>query len=558
METDTTVGTGNSSNSSNSSSSSRRRGRGGGGIGGAGSRNNNVQDFGALRKPLGIALCVAIILQICFSYFESYYQQLKSTADAERSKNGMLPADESFERYCTDIDMIRYIQKNQLKTARLEIFGSDHKIFDGEQHLFYDHDFGSVEVRALQGDTPVAALVYYTIWKAGNDNIRAHLDAFGSKCNHSKVQSDCSPVHIKSLVTKEHRLCIDHCYVDKSHQGYVNHQAQLDAHEQHKSKNPHYMTTRFPFTFVRDPLQRFVSGYTETEYRLEKNVNNVMFVPLYQKVGTAERFREFIQMILRADASKRHLHSKYHELPHIAPQIGVFLKAQQVEGIQLHQYKLEDFENEYKRLAEESGFLGLMDVYSREQLMPHETSKDPRGTTKAAYAFLNLSLVSTPVNTVANLSATGVDTDAKKAAATATVVMIDDDIVAGDVNVSALNISVVEQDMLKLRRSQTAAKQSSATYLRALCRIYLADYMCTGYDLPAMCSDLAAEYRLAAEEYKEQNKHFLLMHSKEKTWKTHVYYYLLFIYAEIDCFFESNPQCVTDIMYGKDSGIDVD
>jgi hypothetical protein len=48
------------------------------------------------------------------------------------------------------------------------------------------------------------------------------------------------------------------------------------------------------------------------------------------------------------------------------------------------------------------------------------------------------------------------------------------------------------------------------------------------------------------------------MHSKEKTWKTHVYYYLLFIYAEIDCFFESNPQCVTDIMYGKDSGIDVD
>jgi hypothetical protein len=507
-----------------------------------------MEDFRTLRKPLGIALCFAIVLQFIFSVLERYIHNVQLQHELLQAQQARLNENMFQELYCTDIDMVRYVQKKELSLARVDVFGgtvetdtAQRVVYDGEQHLFYDHSYGYVEIRALQGARPVATLTYYRIWKSGNDNIRAHLNEFGKLCNSSKVRAECSPAHVQSHVGD--RLCIDHCYVDTAHLDYVDVSLASKTHEKHKKMVTNYGATRFPFTFVREPISRFVSGYTEVEHRLMKSADKDMYhLPLYQQIGTPERFKEFIQMILKADGSKRYLHDKNVEIPHIAPQIGTFLLAQTLEGKRINRYKLEHFAAEYERLANESGFWGLMDVYSAKDRAQHPSSQDVFKTTHAAYSFLNLSLHPEKVPEVKHV----LDDAVKDAVPVPTRPAIPGDVSPEYIIAMGLN------------RNPANRVQTSSSYLRALCRIYLVDYMCAGYDLPSICSDLAEEYRSLADDYIELNRPSLLARERHKSWMSRVYYWLRFLYAEIDCFFETNPQCVTDIMYGKDSGVDTD
>jgi len=61
---------------------------------------------------------------------------------------------------------------------------------------------------------------------------------------------------------------------------------------------PEYTTSiagknRFLFTFVRDPLHRFISGYNEIECRIKGRES-----PLISKLGTRSRLKEFIKYIV--------------------------------------------------------------------------------------------------------------------------------------------------------------------------------------------------------------------------------------------------------------------
>lgn len=44
-------------------------------------------------------------------------------------------------------------------------------------------------------------------------------------------------------------------------------------------------------------------------------------------------------------------------------------------------------------------------------------------------------------------------------------------------------------------------QRKSRTYLKALCRIYLSDYLCLNYSLPMDCQDLASEAQQSLEDY---------------------------------------------------------
>lgn len=44
-------------------------------------------------------------------------------------------------------------------------------------------------------------------------------------------------------------------------------------------------------------------------------------------------------------------------------------------------------------------------------------------------------------------------------------------------------------------------QQLSKTYLKALCRVYLIDYMCLNYSLPADCQDLQVELMEVVDDY---------------------------------------------------------
>lgn len=430
---------------------------------------------------LASLLAAAVVSQIIFTIYKQRFGHGPGLND-------------QIDAVCTDIDVVRFVQKQQLRHARHEVFGSDQRIYESESRLFYDHSYGRTSVIAMdEQNHAVATLTYYRIWKNGNDNIRAHLDLFGKKCNASSTTSTALSRNRCSSMFDSSLKCVQSCRVTYE---YSQDAGRVDSSS--SSSRSSSAGTKYSFTFVRDPISRFISGYTEIEIR--KGTPAV----ITGRVGTAERFKDFINLLLRSDGSKR-VHEQYADMPHIAPQIGTMLSAHRIEKdgkSKLHLFKLEKFEEEWDRLTAESKFDGLATVYSAKQLVTHVSSEDPLNTTRSARSFLNLAL--RPVDGL--MSA---------------------------------------RDMQQLR---VAAK-----YMRAICRIYLLDFVCMGYDLPEPCADLTVELAdiLKSRLHPEHTSHR----------RTHVWgivpISVLRFYAEIVCTF-SLPQCVTDIVYGKNSGVDVD
>jgi hypothetical protein len=83
--------------------------------------------------------------------------------------------------------------------------------------------------------------------------------------------------------------------------------------------------------------------------------------------------------------------------------------------------------------------------------------------------------------------------------------------------------------------------------LKTFCRIYLSDYICGGYELPAVCANLTDDALHDIREYYSINQvqHLLPL-------------FIIKACATAICFFSPNPQCFSDIVFGKDSGVDID
>ena len=77
---------------------------------------------------------------------------------------------------------------------------------------------------------------------------------------------------------------------------------------------------RFSFSFSREPIARFISGYNEIEYRVQVKSNRSYPFPMTAPLGTPRRFMQFIEALLRSDG--RFLEQQNIELAHVAPQIG--------------------------------------------------------------------------------------------------------------------------------------------------------------------------------------------------------------------------------------------
>ena len=58
------------------------------------------------------------------------------------------------------------------------------------------------------------------------------------------------------------------------------------------------MKGRFSFLFSRNPVSRFISGYTETEFLISK-------YPFKNKLGSIARFKEFIRLLLSYQGSAK-------------------------------------------------------------------------------------------------------------------------------------------------------------------------------------------------------------------------------------------------------------
>ena len=125
---------------------------------------------------------------------------------------------------------------------------------------FYQHSYGTVNV-ATASTTNIlgqsigmystgngfSTVVYYRIWKNANDYIRGLMYQYAQK---KRVMDNETP----------------HCVNLKDCAGTSGPSETMPG-DRIKSLFFPAALRRYPFTFVRDPLTRFVSGYTEIEYR---------------------------------------------------------------------------------------------------------------------------------------------------------------------------------------------------------------------------------------------------------------------------------------------------
>ena len=89
-------------------------------------------------------------------------------------------------------------------------------------------------------------------------------------------------------------------------------------------------------------------------------------------------------------------------------------------------------------------------------------------------------------------------------------------------------------------------------YTRALCRIYISDFICANYELPAVCSDILDDVDAFTTEYEVKQK--------DKVWEhrsianTIFPEWFLHAIAEIPCMFlsDSPPMCIAKFVYGND------
>ena len=365
------------------------------------------------------------------------------------------------------------------------------------QSNFYRHHFGSYSVEIIEPKKDMSTtIIYYGIARNGIENIREHLANF-SRLFTSNPSGYCPPTE----------TCVRTISLSRS-----------DIEKKIKLNNPNigkYLThhsNRFVFTFIRDPIARFISGYTEIEYSLkEEGIKPVYNIPLYGDLGSIERFTDFVKGLVASNGAKSYLQDLKIGVTHIAPQIGSLLIAEEIEGRHSHYinlYHLESFGSEWKQLAKDSKLPKLADVMTDTDFIPHHThAEDKYNTSKAAWTFLNQVLNTT--NTYSNLSQ-----------------------------------KLLNETMKKKYNKETATK-----YVRVLCRIYLMDYVCLGNYMPPVCKDLEDELHEYLGEY------HLITKKSERSYYNIIREYYLYarhIFGEMFyCIISGNPECVIDFVHSN-------
>lgn len=284
---------------------------------------------------------------------------------------------DNYNNYCNNEKLLAYIQKDQFRLAKHEILSSKDdqsqwnnftRIMIKDQYddfIFYTINYGIVVLDLEESNNndndnvkKNKQLVYYRIYKNGNDNIRAHLYRVatliggGPFLNKGFEHACCSINYDENNNDYNNTDDLMSCSLDKCRHQYL--QMIPAGRVLNQIVSSKLLNMRYSFTFIRNPLSRFISGYSEIEYRLSVKKKLIHYLPLFSKIGTIERFKEFIRMIINYEGSRILFRNRNTELEHIAPQIGVLFVAAKTENKKLNLYRLENFNEEWKRLSKVS------------------------------------------------------------------------------------------------------------------------------------------------------------------------------------------------------------
>jgi hypothetical protein len=159
------------------------------------------------------------------------------------------------ESWCHNQSAVLYLQREQLRCARISVFGEKHYGFLGRSETLnlYKHRNNKYTVELSRNANGYSHLIYRRLYKNANDHIRTLLYNYEQRlCKGNSKLSD------KIL------KCIPNCdFSCPSANSYLNRMM--------KSLSTLFISAEeknFSFTFVREPLSRFISGMTEVSFIL--------------------------------------------------------------------------------------------------------------------------------------------------------------------------------------------------------------------------------------------------------------------------------------------------
>ena len=564
------------------------------------------------------------------------------------------------------LDIHDHKQVSKVKGLQIEVnpmHNEPHsRLFVSNDLGFYQHNYLTVHVETETGNTLIGqsvgtharvgngfnTIVYYSIWKNANDYIRGLLHQFSRK---KVVRDGIKPV------------CADLRDCKGLPETATGNRASGMFFSAH--------LRRFPFTFVRNPFNRFVSGYTEVEWRFQqshqerewwkekedserraamdkvsdltarstfthqeakdsaalhrdaahqkrqakivskvkgsrahaaghktKHAHKVLKkskleagydqygtktelhpnlhhknLPLKAALGSPHRFLEFIDMILLFDGSRRlfRTYDRSKELCHIAPQIGTLFAANAMEALPIRTYKLEAFGDNWKELSRETAQPRLLQVNealkNHPKLWQHKSSDDEYNTTKAAWKILHVGLNVTTAQLQAaeqaernRLLAAQVE-EQELRQMRERLGLPEPGVPADKASSSGLRdagnpapYSVTDTVDMSGQPFWLTLPQylvPEVVYTRALCRIYLSDFVCGDYALPPVCSDLVKEIDTFTLEYETKQRARAWAHRSLAN--TLLPQWLLYLLAEVPCSLlaDSPPSCIANFVHGE-------
>ena len=426
-----------------------------------------------------LSVIVAIVLNAFLPYYKyhhHYYNKYRQ-APLKKDPNSILRA-----KLCFDLDIVLKIANFEFYLARLELKKTDLKQFsirDSVDNYFtcnssiHQSIYGHVTLSRLHQHKGIKFLRYFILRKNANTYIRSilnHFQVFGEDLlSNQKLAMSVTP-RIRNLQLNPN--------------GSVS---SIDA-----AINPSIANSTFSFTFVRDPISRFISGYTEVEYRWQTDSRLARFNSTGAKdspsffhknsaLGSVQRVKDFIVMLLLSNGSKcssvfNNSADDFNDatLNHIAPMISTLIWARKSSPprLPLKLYKLEHFNHEWERLARDSTFQSLIKTRFSTPLKTHGSSDDPFKTSKAAKLLL--------------FSAEGVASNSRNPN-----VQYPNRMSSLITLVKELPYYLFTQFHRKMDDALLVSEKN--IYLRVLCRLYVADFICAGYSFPAACKDIYDE-----------------------------------------------------------------
>ena len=414
-----------------------------------------------------LSVIAAVVFQALLPYIYIDY----GAASLNKATNSKIKT-----KLCSDLNIALKITKFEYHLAQLEVYKYESKsaqfgrITDDNYYScnssIHQSVYGHVTLSRSNLHRGIKFLRYFILRKNANTYIRSilnHFQIFGE--DHQKLTMTVTPRN-------------------KNFQLFPN--GSISSND--AAINPSYSNSTFSFTFVRDPISRFISGYTEVEYRwftdprlsrFNSTVTADLRRPFFQTnspVGSVQRVKDFIHMLLLSNGSKcasvfNNSAKDFDDatLNHIAPMTSTLIWAKKSSPSHpLRLYKLERFNHEWERLARESSFQSLAKAKASTPLNRHGSSDDPFNTSRAAQLLL------------LGADAEGVETNIRSS----TILS----------QYQRYFISLSKELYFYLTQYRKAdAPSESIIYLRVLCRLYVTDFICAGYNFPVACKDIYDE-----------------------------------------------------------------